>query len=106
MHVREPYPAISPEDVRPWLEIHRALQRRHSKQSCRVELVGLLLVLVVGLGTAWWVGPRVSVEVSGLKTVPAWFGFVDNGQTPRRLVGYDPSTMLAPAGVSQLVAAR
>jgi hypothetical protein len=63
MYVRGPYPAISPDDVRPWLEIRRTLQGRLNKQRCRVELVGLLLCLAAGLGAALWAGPRVSVEI-------------------------------------------
>ena len=106
MHVREQYPTISPEDVRPWLEIRRTLQRRHRKQRCRVELVGLLLVVAVGLGTAGWVGPRVSVDLSSLSTVPESFGFVHNSDPPRRLVGYDPNTAPEPADTSQLSAPR
>jgi hypothetical protein len=102
MHVREQYPTISPEDVRPWLEIRRTLQRRHCKQRCRVELVGLLLVVAVGLGTARWVGPHVSVDLSSLSTVPESFGFVHNSDPPRMLVGYDPNTALEPADTSQL----
>jgi hypothetical protein len=106
MYVRAPYPAISPEDVRPWLEIRRTLQRRLNKQRCGVELVGLLLCLAVGLGTAWWAGPRVSVDLTGLSTVPESFGFVRSGHPLRPIVGYDSEKTLAPAETSQLSASR
>jgi hypothetical protein len=80
--------------------------RRLNKQRCRVELVGLLLCLAVGLGTAWWAGSRVSVDLTSLKTVPESFGFVRSGYPLRPLVGYDSETTLAPAETSQLLASR
>jgi hypothetical protein len=95
LNVLEPYPPALPEDVRPWLGVRRGLRHGQRKRTGRVELVGILLVLVVGLGTAWWVSPRISIGVSDLVSMPEDFGFVRNGNPPRRLVGYDSNSTIA-----------
>jgi hypothetical protein len=93
-------PPISPEDVRPWEEVRRSLRLRRGHRSGRNELVGLVLVLAVWLGTAWWATPRVEVELSTLVSLPEELGFVRNGYPPHPLVGYDTSTSWASARIN------
>ena len=79
-------PAVRPEDRRPWLAVRRALQQRQRQRSWRLEVLGLLLVLVATIATVGWVGPRTRVELGGLSAVAV--GLVPGGHPPHRLVGY------------------
>jgi hypothetical protein len=98
--LRIAFPAIAPEDVRPWLTVRRTLQRR-SRQPCRlVEMAMFVLVLTVGLYAAWWLGPRIEVSVSGVFEASEAFGFVRPGVAPRHLVGYETSATRAPVDVA------
>ena len=82
-------PTVTDEDPRPWLEIRRTLKSRQHRRKPRwlLEIIGIALVLVVSISTAWWTASEFHVESGGFITM------VESLVPPRsepehRIVGY------------------
>jgi hypothetical protein len=66
-----------------------AARRRHLRNARRrSEIIGILLVLVAGLGSARWVTESTYLDLAGIANVPSALGFTMwAGHVPRRHPG-------------------
>ncbi len=78
------------EDLRPWLQVRRALKRRQRRSAAWSALLGLVLVLSVGIAAGWWLSTRIEVDLTGVSTLPEETGFVRTLSPPHPQVGYVP----------------
>jgi len=54
--------------------------------------VYLLLVLVAGVGTAWWAGHRIGLDLSSVTAAASILGLTDSSREAHVATGYRPST--------------
>jgi hypothetical protein len=95
---------MRPEPTRPWLQTGRDLRHRLRQRTPRYELVGLIVAVVLGPATAWYIGPTIGVDLSGLRAAPEALGFVDpptplEGSSATRLIQMGPvaTDLIGPA---------
>src|SRR5438105_2985712 len=69
------------------------LNRQRTRRSTgSAELIYLVIILAAGVGTAWWAGHKLGMDLSGLTTAASVLGFtqpnhhVTVGYTPGRAV--------------------
>ena len=65
---------------------------RHSarKTAGSAELVYLLIVLAAGVGTAWWAGHKIGMDLSAVTAAASVLGLTENGRSTHGTVGYTP----------------
>src|SRR5436305_5142030 len=80
------------------LQMSRRSQRR---VAGRAELLGLALVLIAGVSTAWWAGQRIGIDMSGLNTAARVLGLFDRAHPPHEAVGYEPNGTAAAAAAAR-----
>jgi hypothetical protein len=55
----------------------------------------LLVVLVAGVATAWWMGHRVGMDLSSITAAASILGFTETGRLTHGAAGYTPAVARA-----------
>jgi hypothetical protein len=61
-----------------------------------LDAIGLIVVVAFGLGAAWWVDQRATVQLMGVRSTSAAFGFIVEGRPVHPRVGFHADN---PAGL-------
>ena len=87
--LERPHPAFSrpEEQLRPWLDARRTLKLRQHRSASWPTLVVFILVLTIGLATAWWLSPRIDLNLPEVSELANATGFVRSGAA-HPMVGY------------------
>jgi hypothetical protein len=70
-------------------ELRQSLHRRHRGRTGLLEVIGVVLVVSVGIGTAWWVNQRTSVGVVDVRSTAATLGLFTSDHPTRHPVGFE-----------------
>jgi hypothetical protein len=82
------FTAVQPEEkLRPWEDVQGALKLRQRRSASWPARLGIVGIVLIGVVTGMWLGPRVGVDLSGLSTLPAELGFV-HSDAPHPAIGY------------------